>query len=374
MAEVEITSVGGPADLRSFVDLPWSLYPRTSNWVPPLKSDVRHLLDRQRHPFWKCAEGELFLARRGGRTVGRIVALVDHNYNRCHDEKMGAWGFFECEDDRDAAAALYDAASRWTRGRGMSFLRGPLNPSTNYEIGTLIEGFEYPPVVMMPWNPPYYAQLAEHAGLAKEKDLLALHIGPNDFPAERTERLANAFMKRLGISIRCADKRHFDREMALIKEIYNASWEKNWGFVPMTDDEIDEMGRSLLRIADLDLVFFIYRGDDPAGVVVVLPDINPMLKLLNGRIGPIGLLKVLLFGRRKRGWRGIVFGFKAQYRKLGLPLLAFDYVNRTLREPRKRSSFLELGWNLEDNNDINQFGLDVGGKIYKRYRIYRKEL
>jgi hypothetical protein len=253
-------------------------------------------------------------------------------------------------------------------------MRGPLNPSTNYEIGMLIDGFQHPPVVMMPWNHPYYVILAEQSGLAKEKDLLAFYIGPDDFPAERTERLAKVIVKRHNMSLRCADKRHFNKEMALIKDIYHASWETSWGFAPMTNEEIDEMGRSLLRFVDLDLVFFLYHGQDPAGVAVVLPDINPVLKLLNGRIGPIGLAKMLLFGRGKRGWRGTVFGFKPEFRKIGLPLVAFDYTNRILREPRKRSSFLELGWNLEDNRDINQFAADVGGKVYKRYRLWRKEL
>ncbi len=231
------------------------------------------------------------------------------------------------------------------------------------------------PSVMMPWNLPYYVELAEAAGFQKEKDLLAFYVGPEDFPAERTERLAKVIVKRNNISMRCADRRNFAAEMALIKDIYHASWERSWGFVPMSDGEIDEIGRSMLRFADLDLVFFIYHGDDPAGLVVILPDINPILKLFNGRIGPVGLLKFLLFGRRKHGWHGAVFGFKEQYRKIGLPLVAFDYCNRVLRKtPKKRSSFLELGWNLEDNRDINQFDLDVGGKIPSAIRIFRKDL
>ncbi|HVU89531.1 MAG TPA: hypothetical protein VHD36_19540 [Pirellulales bacterium] len=374
MAGIEVAPVTNAADLRAFIDLPWSIYPRNSNWVPPLKSEVRHILDRDKHPFWKFAERELFLARRHGKTVGRIAAIVDPNYNRFHEERMGAFGFFECFNDSEAAAALFDAARSFARDKKMSFVRGPLNPSTNYEIGALIDGFEHPPVVMMPWNLPYYNELIESTGFAKEKDLLAFYIGPNDFPAERTERLAKVIVKRNNISLRCADKRNYAGEMALIKEIYHASWERSWGFVPMTDDEINEMGRNLQRFADLDLVFFIYHGDDPAGLAVILPDINPILKLFNGRIGPIGLAKMLLFGRRRHGWRGTVFGFKEQYRKLGLPLVAFDYCNRVLRDPRKRSSFLELGWNLEDNKDINRFDTDVGGKIYKRYRIYRQDL
>ncbi len=374
MAGIEVVRVASQADLRTFIDLPWAIYPRDSNWVPPLKSEVRHLLDTARHPFWKFAERELFIARRDGRPIGRIAAIIDPNSNRFHEERAAAFGFFECSNDREAAAALFAAATNYARDKGMAFVRGPLNPSTNYEIGMLIDGFEHPPVVMMPWNLPYYVELAEAAGFQKEKDLLAFYVGPEDFPAERTERLAKVIVKRNNISMRCADRRNFAAEMALIKDIYHASWERSWGFVPMSDGEIDEMGRSMLRFADLDLVFFIYHGDDPAGLVVILPDINPILKLFNGRIGPVGLLKFLLFGRRKHGWRGTVFGFKEQYRKIGLPLVAFDYCNRVLRDPKKRSSFLELGWNLEDNRDINQFDLDVGGKIYKRYRIFRKDL
>ena len=374
MAGIEVVRVANQVDLRTFIDLPWAIYSRDSNWVPPLKSEVRHILDTARHPFWKFAERELFIARRDGRPVGRIAAIIDPNSNRFHEERAAAFGFFECLNDPEAAAALFAAATNYARDKGMAFVRGPLNPSTNYEIGMLIDGYEHPPVVMMTWNLPYYMELAEAAGFQKEKDLLAFYVGPEDFPAERTERLANVIVKRNNISMRCADKRHFAAEMALIKDIYHASWERSWGFVPMTDEEIDEMGRSVLRFADLDLVFFIYHGQNPAGVVVVLPDINPILKLFNGRIGPVGLLKLLLFGRRKHGWRGTVFGFKEEYRKIGLPLVAFDYCNRVLRDPRKRTSFLELGWNLEDNRDINQFDLDVGGRIYKRYRIFRKEL
>jgi hypothetical protein len=374
MAGIEVVAVKDKAGMRKFIDLPWSIYPRSSNWAPPLKSEVRHTLDAEKHPFWKFSDRELFLALRNGRAVGRIASIVDHNYNRFHNEQMASFGFFECFNDAEASASLFDAATNFARGKGMSFVRGPLNPSTNYEIGMLIEGFEHPPVIMMTWNLPYYPELTEASGFHKEKDLVAFYVGADDLPAERTERLAKVIVKRNNISMRCADKSKFASEMKLIKEIYHASWERSWGFVPMTDEEIDEMGRMMLRFADLDLIFFIYHGDDPAGLVVVLPDINPVLKLFNGRIGPIGLLKYALFGRRKHAWRGTVFGFKEQYRKLGLPLVAFDYCNRVLRDPRKRSAFLELGWNLEDNRDINQFDLDVGGKIYKRYRIYRKDL
>ncbi len=373
MSVLEIVPVHCGADMRSFVNLPWSLYARESNWVPPLKSEVRRLLDPVRHPFWKFSRRELYLARRDGRTIGRVAAIVNENYNRFHQEKMGIWGFFECANDRDAAAGLFSAVEGWVRQQGMAFLRGPLNPSTNYEVGMLIEGFEHPPVVMMPYNPPYYLDLVAGCGFVKEKDLFAMLIEKAGQASERAERMARVIIKKNSVSIRPARFDDYDNEMALIKEIYHASMERNWGFVPMTDEEIDEMGRSLMKIADPDLVIFIYHGDDPAGICVVLPDINPILKRLNGRVGLLGLLNLLVFGRKISGWRGTVFGFKRRYQKLGLPLVAFDYINRTLRE-KKAATFLELGWNLEDNKDINQFDQEVGGHVYKKYRIYRKDL
>lgn len=373
MSSVEIVPAQSSADMRAFVDLPWKLYAHEPNWVPPLKSEVRRLLDPLRHPFWKFSQRSLFLARRDGQTVGRIAAIVDENYNRFHQEKMGIWGFFECANDPEAAAGLFSAAEAWVRDKGMAFIRGPLNPSTNYEIGMLLEGFEHPPVVMMPYNPRYYLDLVAANGYAKEKDLLAMLIEQRAHASDRAERLARVIAKKNNVSIRPARFDDYANEMALIKEIYHASMERNWGFVPMTDEEIDEMGRSLMKIADPDLVIFIYHGQDPAGICVVLPDVNPILKRLNGRVGLLGLLKLLIYGRKIVGWRGTVFGFKRQYQKLGLPLVAFDYINRMLRE-KKSAEFLELGWNLEDNKDINQFDAEVGGHVYKKYRIYRKDL
>jgi hypothetical protein len=373
VADVQITPVRTAAEWKQFIDLPWRLYEGEPNWVPPLKSEVRHLLDRDRHPFWQFSERELFLAMRGQQAVGRIVAHVDRNYNEFHNERMGAWGFFESIDDQRVASSLFGAAEQWARERGMDFMRGPLNPSTNYEIGMLTEGYQYPPAVMMPYNPRYYVDLAENYGLAKEKDLIALLLEPQNAPADRVGRLAARIRRNNNISIRAAKKKDFHSELALIKEIYHATWSKSWGFVPMTDSEMDHMGETLLRIIDPDLVLFVYFHGEPVGICVIIPDINPLLKRFNGKVGVLGLLTYWRYRHEVCGLRAILFGFKHEAQKVGLPLVVFDHLNHLLRE-KKHYKYLELGWNLEDNENINRFDAEIGGRPYKRYRIFRKDL
>lgn len=373
MADVRITPVSNARQLRQFIDLPWRVYQGETNWVPPLKSDVRHLLDTSRHPFWRFAERELFLAMRGSESVGRIAAIIDRNYNQFHQERMGAWGFFECLDDQAAAEALYSAAEDWVRQRGMTFLRGPLNPSTNYDIGTLIEGFQYPPAVMMPYNPRYYLELAEQAGFQKEKDVVSLLVEPNNPTSGRLAKLAARIRRNNNITIRTGSRKNFPAELALLKEIYHASWSRNWGFVPMTDEEMDEAGKSLLRIADMDLVLFVYFHKEPVGICVILPDVNPLMKHFNGRLGITALLTYWRYKHEITGLRGILFGFKREVQKLGLPLVVFDHLNQVIRK-KTQYKYLELGWNLEDNEGINRFDTEIGGREYKRYRIFRKEL
>ncbi|MEW6531429.1 MAG: acyl-CoA N-acyltransferase [Thermodesulfobacteriota bacterium] len=373
MRGVDIVLVENKSDMKAFIDLPWKVYAGDSNWVPPLKAEVRKLLDTEEHPFWKFSRRALFLARKGSETVGRIAAIVDDNHNRFHDEKSGAWGFFECENDSDAAAALFRSAEGWLRSQGMTFMRGPLNPSTNYELGLLIEGFENLPVFGMTYNPPYYQTLVESCGLTKEKDLRALLVERLGLNSERMERLANRVMKQNRVSIRTFSKKNFISDLYLLREVYNDAWQDNWGFVPLTDDELTEIAANLRKIADFDLVFFIYLEEEPVGVALVLPDINPLLKRFNGRIGVLGLLKILLYRKEISGVRCALFGVKKKYQKLGIPLVVFDYMNR-MGLQKKEYKYLELSWTLEDNAAINQFAEELGGKFYKRYRILGKAL
>jgi len=373
MSDVEVTIVSSNSDLKEFIDFPWQIYAGDDKWAPPLKREVRRLLDVHRHPFWRFSRQALFLARRGSEAVGRIAGIINGNHNDYHDEKMAAWGFFECQDDRAAAAALFSAVEQWAATQGMAFLRGPLNPSTNYECGLLIEGFEHSPVIMMPYNPPYYIPLIESCGFSKEKDLISLLIVHDDRASQRIERLATRIKKRTNVRIRNGNKKNFESEMALIGDIYLSAWSENWGFVPMTVEEMREMGRNLVRIIDEELVFFLYYDAEPVGVVMILPDINPLLRRFDGKIGLRGLYHILLHKHEVKGLRGVLFGVKKPYQRLGLPVVAFDHLNKLLRE-KTDYEYLEFGWNLEDNDAINKFEIEAGAKIHNRYRIYRRSI
>lgn len=373
MPRTEITIVDGGPELRDFIALPWKIYAGYPRWVPPLKKEVRRMLDPRKHPFWEFSERILFLARRGSETVGRIAGIIDSHYNQFHGEKMGSWGFFECVDDPEAAAALFSSVETWVRQKGMNFMRGPLSPSTNYETGLLIEGFDYPPALMMPYTPPYYPRLVESCGFAKEKDLVAFLIeGAYRLP-EWMDRLAERIAKKRGVHIRRGQPKDADSEFALIREIYNASWSDNWGFVPLSDNEMRDIQKQVMDFVDPDFVFFIYYDSEPAAVCVIFPDINPLLKRLNGRIGLMGVLKYLLYRREIRGLRCLLFGIKEKYRQLGLPMLAFHHIFEVVREKGKYN-YLEMGWTLEDNEAINSLAEEAGAKPYKKYRIFSKSL
>jgi hypothetical protein len=373
-AGIEIVVVEGDSELKDFINLPWILYADYPRWVPPLKKEVRRLLDSRRHPFWSSAERRLFLARRGPQAVGRIAGIIDRRYNEFHGEQMGIWGFFECADDPAAAAALFSAVETWARGKGMTFVRGPLNPSTNYEVGLLVEGFDYPPALMMAYNPPYYSRLIESCGFAKEKDLLAFLIDGDYRLPEWMDQLAERIAKKRGIHIRPSRPKDADAEFALIREIYNASWSDNWGFVPLSDVEMRAIQKDVMRFVDPDMVFFIYYEREPAAFCVIFPDINRLLKRLNGRIGLLGLLKALIYRREISGLRLLMFGVKEKYRQLGIPMLAFHHIYELVRQKKGKYRSLELGWTLEDNEAVNTLALEAGARPYKRYRIFRKSL
>ncbi len=371
---VRVIQVERDSDMGAFIDLPWKLYRNDSHWIPPLKREIRTLLEPGAHPFWQFAERTLFLAFRGSEPVGRIAAIVNHNHNRFHNELAAAWGFFECADDPEAASALFSNVENWARLKGMQVLRGPLNPSTNYEIGMLLEGFEAPPTFMMPYNPPYYLSLTESYGFRKEKDLLAYAVERGWQPPEWIGRVARKILDENNVRVRHIQMDILESEVHIIKDIYHDAWFDNWGFVPMTDPEIDEMGRKLKQIIDPRLVFFVLLDDEPVGVGMIVPDVNPLLKRFNGRIGPLGWLKYLLFKKEITGLRGMIFGIKKRYQQMGLPLVAFDYLYRGLLENDglKKYRTLELGWNLEDNDLINKWYDDGGAQVVKRYRIYHK--
>jgi len=373
MAGIEIITAERRSEIKDFIDLPWKIYAEDPKWVPPLKKEVRRLLDPSLHPFWEFSERVLFLARRGSETVGRIAGIIDRHHNEFHGEQMGGWGFFECADDLEAAASLFSSVETWVRRKGMTFLRGPLNPSINYEVGLLIERFDFPPALMMTYNPSYYPRLVESCGFTKEKDLFSFLVDRAYRVPEWLDSLAERMAQKKGIHIRGFRLKDPAPEIGLIREIFNDCWSGNWGYVPLSDNESLEMGKDMVKIGDPDLAFFIYYEDELAGVCVVLPDINPLLKRLNGRIGLPGLLKVLMYRREITGLRCLIFGIKEKYRQLGLPILAFRHLYEVVRK-KEKYRYLEMGWTLEDNESINFLVEEAGARICKKYRIFRKSL
>jgi hypothetical protein len=373
MTGIEIITVEGGSELKAFIELPWKIYVAYPKWVPPLKKEVRRMLDPLRHPFWEFSQRILFLARRGQETVGRIAGIIDGRYNRFHNEKMGIWGFFECADDPQAAAALFSSVEKWAHNKGMTFIRGPLNPSTNHEAGLLIQGFDVPPCLMMTYNPPYYSRLIESCGYFKEKDLLAFLIDSNYKLPGWMDRLAGRIAKKKGVRITHFRPKDADAEIAQIRQIYNDAWSGNWGFVPLSEKEMQDIGKNVMEFTDPDMAFFIYFEDEPAAFCMVFPDINPVLKRLNGRVGLLGTLKYFLYRKKIVGLRLFMFGIKEKYRQLGFPMLAFHHIYEVVRTKAK-FRYMEIGWTLEDNEPVNALIEEAGAKMYKKYRIFRKSL
>ena len=369
---VTIVEVKTPGQLKAFIDLPFRLYKGDPNWVPPIKKEVAAMLDATHHPFWEHARRALFLAEKDGQVVGRVSAQVDDNYNNLWKEKLGSFGFFETIDDQQTANALLGAAAAWVKSQGMTVLRGPMSPSSNDEWGFLLEGFDRPPVVMMPYNPQYYLKLAENWGLVKAKDLLAfIKYSSNPMP-ERLVTLAQKLKANKRITVRPLDFKDLVNEMPIVKELYNASWQLNWGFSPMTGKEMDLLAKNLKDFAAPEMVLLAFYDGKPAGLSITLPDMNQILARLGGKLDLIGMLKFLYYKNKVTGARALVFGFKQEYRRLGLPVLLF--YETELFGRKKGYEWCELSWNLEDNRMINDFDRELGSEVYKKYRVMEKPI
>lgn len=372
---VNIVTVRSTQDLERFLDVPHFVHRDHPLWVPPLRSQDRELLSPGRHPFWESARRELFLAVRDGHVVGRIVALVDEKYNSYANESCGAFGFFECLNDREAAHALLDTARNWLMGQGIAFMRGPLNPSTNYTCGLLVDGFDLPPTIMMPWNPPYYAELLESWQLHKEQDLFAYLIERTHLQISRELKAEISRLKaEARFTCRTSSRKTLNEDIRSMLDIYRQSWAQNWGFVPLSSGEEACHVKELKSILDPDFFVLFFHKGEPAAGMVALPNMNPLLKRLNGRLG----LSAPWHWWRSRseirgGYRIMLFGIKEEFRLLGLPLLLLDYMLEAAAS-RPFFQWVEGSWVLEDNTAVNDLIEDFSGRITKRYRIYRREI
>jgi GNAT superfamily N-acetyltransferase len=365
---IEVVAVDNKKALNEFVELPFSLYRDETHWVPPLRIAVKELLDRGKHPFYANADAEFFLARQGGRVVGRIGAILDRNHNQFHREKAGFFGFYESVNDVAVARALLERARQWVFERGAEFLRGPVNPSTNYECGMLIEGFDSDPMVMMTYNPRYYPVLLEQVGLRKAKDLLAYLSNANTIDLKKIGRVADKVLATNGVRVRPINMKDFAGDVDKVWNVYRAAWSRNWGFIPMTREEFALMGKEMKMILKPELVLIGEVGDRVVGFALALPDVNHALKPARGSLFPTGLLKILYYQRLIHNVRVLALGVVEEYRASGL---AAGFYATLVRSARKLGfGDCEMSWILEDNVLMNRSLEVMGAKKYKTYRIY----
>ena len=375
MSEIEISEAASRPERNAFIKFQWQIYTNDPAWVPPLIIERKAFLNRKRHPFYEHGDAALFLARKNGEIVGRIMASDDPNYNSLHQSNVGCFGLFECIDDRDVAAALLEAAASWLRKKGRAEMMGPIDYSTNYVCGLLIDGFQFPPTILTAHNPPYYRELIETYGFTKTKDWYAWWFGDPAKAAARLRPLAERFQKRWPVTIRAGNLKNIREESRRLREIYNQAWKKNWGFVPFTEAEFEFMAHELKQLVIPEFTLIAEIGDEPVGFILCVPDINVALRHINGRLTtfglPIGLVKLLYHKSRTRTARLIALGVIEKYRRNGI---AEMLVLRIIEDAMiKRGYRGELSLTLEDNFMINRFLEAIGADRYKTYRIYRKQ-
>lgn len=326
-----------------------------------------------RNPFFRHAAMAFFLAERRGRLVGRAAATVDEVSNRYAAEKVVKFGFFEAEDgDRESAAALLEACEGFGRARGQAVLRGPIDMSTNYRVGLLVDPFDAPPAILMPWNPPGYAALLEGCGLVKAKDVVSMEVSSGEVDEARHARIAERVLARGGYSVRTFDLRAFDRELELVRGLYNASWAHNWGFVPVERDEFAYEAAGLKRVLRPELGFFVEKGGVAAGFALSIPDMAIAIREVRGRLLPLGWLHLLRRVKSVDRMRTVLLGVLPEHRRSGLDAVLYAEITRRGRALGIRHG--EFGWLLEDNHEIIRGILACGARITRRYRIYEKPL
>lgn len=375
---MQVRPVVSRADLNRFVDLPYRLNARDPIWVPPLRSDIYKLLDRGKNPFFDHGAAEYFLAERAGAVVGRIAAITNRLHNEYQSDQTGFFGFFETIYDQGVADALFEAAAAWLRGRGHDVMRGPASFSTNDECGLLVDGFDTPPTLMMPHNPPHIPRLFEAAGFRKAKDLLVYRGGYEACYIPVPDRLVRAtelIKKRNSLTLRPLNMADFKNEVERIKLLYNKGWEKNWGFVPMTDREIDHLAEQFKPVANPDLIPFVEKDGEVIGFGLALPDLNAIFRRhRSGRLTP-ALIADLLFSlkaKRIRRARILLLGVVPEWRGKGVDAVLYHWIWTKSRE--HQIYWGEAGWILEDNPAMNAGLEKMDFTVYKTYRMYDRAL
>jgi GNAT superfamily N-acetyltransferase len=371
---VEVSPVRSRADLREFIELPFRLHSTSPQWVPPLRIERHAFLSRRQNAFFTHGDARLFLARRAGRVVGRISAQLDHAFNAAHDNAWGMFGFLEFEDDPEVLAALLDAAAAWNTAHGRDRMVGPMDFTMNDESGVLIDGFEREPLVKQPWHPPYYARRLEEAGMAKAMDLFMWELEISDREKMRPIlfELAADLEPKHGVRLRKMSFWRLRKEMDRFADVYNSAWRENWDFKPYSKADLDMLAQELRLVFDRPWFMVAERGDEPVAMAITIPDINQVLKRMNGRILPFGWWHYL---RRKKIVDRVRVGFlgvKPEYQHTGVA--AALYVEHFDESARSRIKWGEMGWILETNRAMNRGMEAMNGRLVKRYRVYEREL
>jgi GNAT superfamily N-acetyltransferase len=362
-----------PREVLRFLKVSYGIYEGDPNWVAPLLMDLKKVFT-DANPLFEHAVMQLWVATRGGRDVGRIAGIIDRNHNRLAAEPAAFFGFFESVDDPAVSHGLFAAVADWARQAGLPRLLGPMNPTTNDECGLLVEGFDSPPVFMMPYNPRYYVALMEKAGWRKAKDLLAFYMDLAKIPMERLSRIAEKIRQRNPeLRFRPVRRKTLTTDLAKVKEVYNAAWEDNWGFVPMTDAEIDFMAARLSPLLMEGLVWLAEAGNEPVGFLLALPDYNLALQPLRGRLltpRVLGFLPYVWGWKCPPRTRVITLGVKEKYRARGLEsAMLIEGLKVGMAAGVTES---EASWILEDNVAMCRVLEAIGGRVYKTYRLYER--
>jgi hypothetical protein len=369
---IQIRTVSTKRELSKFIKMVWPLYRGYPHWVPPLQLDRRMTLDKKNNPFYRHAEMELFLAFKDGNIVGRVGAILNRNHNEFHNENIGFFGFFESVDDGAVASALVETVKDWAREKGVTAIRGPMNPSTNDDIGVLVDGFDKPPALMMTYNPPYYDRLLRGTGLEKVKDVYAYYVHQDKVLSDKFKRVMERLKERDSIKIRSINMKEFRSELERVKTIYNNAWSRNWGFVPMTDAEFDHLAASMKQIIDPRVVLFAEDKGKPVGFGLSVPDINQVL--IHNRRGWLipGIFRLMIKKKKVNFLRIIVLGVRLEYQGSSVgALLLYETAIRGITSGYYHG---EASWVLEDNQMMNKAAAFMNAERYKTYRIYETSL
>ncbi|OWY21830.1 hypothetical protein C7N43_28640 [Sphingobacteriales bacterium UPWRP_1] len=361
-------------EVMEFIKFPWKIYKGDVNWVPPLIMDMKKRMNPDKDPFFKIAEMQLFMAYRNGEAVGRIAAIKNNLSMEYQNNKLGYWGYFECINDQEVANTLFRTAENWLRERGLDRVQGPANPSSNHEYGLLTEGFDDSPRLMMTYNPPYYEQLIENDHYGVAQVLLAYKLDRNSVDGNpKFPRIAQIAAKRNNVTLRPVNLKKMKEDLAIIKDIYNKAWEKNWGFVPMTNDEIDALAEDLKPLVVPELALFAEIEGRAVGFILAVPDYNFIFKQMNGHLFPFNFLK-LYTQRKKIKWlRIIIMGVLPEYRQRGIDAVMYYDIVKRGRE--MGMEYGEASWILESNTMMTRSAERVlNGTAYKKYRVYEKAL